>query len=184
MNTAINISELISTKERENILTRLLYSSHQLSLHQIARDAGVSPSQVHKYISICKKYGLIKDTIMKDYPVVRALRLMENIVFLEKSKLADFINSQIKNAKGIGIYGSWARGTNNENADIDIWVFGEKEADDLTMGKIRRTLEKKLERKVDIIYLNSEKLQQLKEKNPNMYYSLYHSIKLWGNEIW
>ncbi len=180
----MNISELLSTPERERVLQRLLYTSSQSSLYKIAREAKVSPSQVHKCISIWKKYGLIKGTVPKDQALIRALRLSENIHFLLDKKLLEQIQLALPNVIGIGLYGSWAKGTNNENADIDIWIFLDKGVDDLQIGRIRRLLEKKLKKKVDLTVLTVERLKELKDKNPNFYYSLYHSIRLFGDAVW
>jgi len=180
----INLWELVSTPEREQVLARLLYESAPINLHKIARDAGVSPSQVHKYVGICKKRKMIKDNKLADYPFVRALRVLENVIFLEKAGLVSLIRSRIKDAKGMGIYGGWAKGTNDENSDIDLWILVQRPLDDLESGKVRQALENRLARKVDLIFLTNEKIRQLKEKNPNLYYSLYHSLSLWGAESW
>lgn len=179
----MNISELISTPERERILRQLLYSTETASLYQIAKKANVSPSQVHKYLAIWKKHRLLEGRKTKDKPLVRALRLSENILFLRNSKLVKQIRELLLGVEGIGLFGSWAKGTNDENADIDIWILVEKEIDDLTIGKMRRTIENKLKRKIDLTVLTTEKLKTTKEKNPTFYFSLYHSIKLWGKRI-
>ena len=180
----MNISELISTPERERILQRLLYASRPEGLYQIAKEAKVSPSQVHKYISIWKGYGLISGTKPNDEPLVRALRLSENTHFLRDERLVARIQAALPKVKGIGLYGSWANGTNDENADIDIWIFVDRELDYLAMGRLRRDLENRLKKKLDMVVLTEGKLRELREKNPTFYYSLYHSIRLFGDAIW
>ena len=180
----MNIYEVLSTPERERILQLLLYLSKPASLYEIAKKANVSPSQVHKYVAILTELGLVKDKLLTDDAIVRSLRLMENIHFIQDMGLVAQIRKTIKGVKGIGIYGSWANGTNDENADIDIWIITDFMIDDLSMGRTRRELENKLKRKVDIAIIPPGKLKELKDKNPTFYFSLYHSIKLWGEEIW
>jgi len=162
----------------------LLYSTKPASLYEIARQANVSPSQVHKYVAIWKKYGWIKGMQVANTPLIQAFRLMENIHLLKDGRMVAQIRKMLQSVKGIGLYGSWAKGTNNENADVDVWIFVEQEPDDLVLGKIRRALEKKLGKKLDITIVTKEKLRDLQKNNPNFYYSLYHSIRLWRDAVW
>jgi len=54
-------------------------------------------------------------------------------------------------AKEIGVFGSFVRGEQNANSDIDILVEFEKEADLFDLMGISLMLEEKLQRKVDVI---------------------------------
>ncbi len=180
----MNISELLSTPEKERVLRKLLYNSSEASLRKIARDADVSPGQVHKYFSILKKRKLVNGKKMVDSALVKALRLTENVAFLENTGVVTLVRSKLAGVRGIGLYGSWAKGDNDEKADVDLWVLVEKESSDLAAGKMRRSLEQKLQTKVDLTILTSQKVNELKVKNPAFYSALFNSIKLWGGDLW
>ena len=51
----------------------------------------------------------------------------------------------------IGVFGSFARGEQQEDSDIDILVSYKKTIDLFTLAKIHRELGEKLNRKIDIV---------------------------------
>ena len=180
----MDVSELFSTLQRERIMKRLLYASSAASFRKTALETKVSPSQVHKYLTILKKHKLVEGSKLRDSALVRALRLTENLVFLENANVLGLVRSKLSGVRGVGLYGSWANGTNNEKSDIDLWVLVEKQPIDLAVGKARRFLEEKLGKTVDLTILTPERLKVLKAKNPAFYSSLFNSVKLCGDEIW
>lgn len=180
----MNISELLSTPEKERVLRRLLYSSSEASLRQTARQAGVSAGQVHKYLSILRKRKLATGKKLNDAPLVKVLRLTENVAQLENIDAVGLVRSKLAGVEGIGLYGSWAKGTNDEKSDVDLWVVVKKEPSDLAVAKTRRLLEEMSDQKVDLTILTPARLAKLKVSNPVFYSSLFNSLKLWGGEIW
>lgn len=181
----MDISELFSTRERGRILRKLLYSSRMGSFRKTALETKVSPSQVHKYLKILKKRNIVsEDGKLCESALVKSLRLTENLVFLENMGLVQLLRSKLSGIKGVGIYGSWGNGTNNEKSDVDVWVLIDKQPGDLAVGKIRRSLEEKLGKTVDLTILTPERLAHIRGKNPAFYSSIFHSLKLWGDDIW
>lgn len=63
----------------------------------------------------------------------------------------------------IGLFGSFAKGENREESDIDIVVELEK-PDLLTLVGIKQTIEEQLNRKVDIVRYRKRMNQYLKER--------------------
>ena len=55
------------------------------------------------------------------------------------------------NVKRAGIFGSYVRGEQKKNSDIDILVEVEKEADLIDFIRLKNTLEKAIKRKVDLV---------------------------------
>ncbi len=55
------------------------------------------------------------------------------------------------NVKRAGIFGSYIRGEQKKNSDIDILVEVEKEADLIDFIRLKNTLEKAVKRKVDLV---------------------------------
>lgn len=180
----MNISELLSTPEKERVLRTLLYRSSGVSLRKTARDARVSPGHCHSYFAILKKRKLLAGRKLNDSALVKALRLTENVSQLENFDVVGLIRSKLSGVKGIGLYGSWAKGTNDEKSDVDVWVLIDKQPSDLTAGKTRRLIEEKLGKMVDLTILTPERLARIRAKNPAFYASIFNSLKLWGDDIW
>ena len=181
----MHVGELLSTPERQRILRRILYSPTGASLRKLASEADVSPSQVHKYFSILKKGNLMtRAAKLKDSALLRTLRLLENLAFLADAKVAGAVLSSLSGVEGIGLYGSWSKGTNDEKADIDFWVLVGREPKDLELGKLRRELQEKTGKTIDLTVLTFKKFGDLKVRNPTFYYALLNSLTLWGNDLW
>ncbi len=176
----MNMNELYSTPERERILRHLLYSQGEKTMREIAKEAKVSPAQVHKYLGILEKAGIAKGTALLENPKVHAIRLAQNLERLERANLVGLLRKKIQGIRGVGIFGSWANGTNQKDSDIDVWVRVEKEPDVLKAAEARKELEKKLGAGVDLVFLDEKRLKGHMEKNPVFYFSLHYSIVLWG----
>ncbi|MFH1448245.1 MAG: nucleotidyltransferase domain-containing protein [Candidatus Micrarchaeota archaeon] len=180
----MNICPLFATKEREKILDYLLeHPSERINMNGLARKLHLSPGQIHKYITILRKAGLVEKDTIKETPLTGVLRLTHNLKRIAQTKLVDILRRGFPRVKGIGIYGSWASGTNLEDADLDIWLKIEKEPADENMAKMRKKLEKKLGIPVDIVIATPERLKHFQEKSDSFYFSLYHGRILWGEGL-
>jgi len=179
----MNMNKVYSTPERERILRYLLYNQGEKTMREIAKEAKVSPAQVHKYLRILEKAGVAKGTVLLENPNVHAIRLAQNLEGLEKAGLVGMLRKKIPGVRGVGIFGSWARGTNLEKSDIDVWVRVGKEPEVLKAAEVRKELEKKLGAGVDLVFLDEKRLKGHMEKNPVFYFSLHYSIVLWGKEV-
>ncbi|MFH1752265.1 MAG: nucleotidyltransferase domain-containing protein [archaeon] len=180
----MNMQVLFSTDEREKIMNYLLYNpSKEINLNEIARQVKVSPGQVHKYVSILRKLGIVKSNFLKESPLVNSLRLTQNLVFIEKKKIVKKLKKGIPEIKGIGVYGSWAKGTNYEDSDLDVWIKIEKTPSDKNLYELKKEIEKSSKVAVDLMALTPEKLLHLKEKSESFYFSLFDTIHLWGESL-
>ena len=179
----MNMNKVYSTPERERILRYLLYNQGEKTMREIAKEAKVSPAQVHKYLRILEKAGVAKGTVLLENPNVHAIRLAQNLEGLEKAGLVGMLRKKIPGVRGVGIFGSWARGTNLEKSDIDVWVRVGKEPEVLKAAEVRKELEKKLGAGVDLVFLDEKRLKGHMEKNPVFYFSLHYSIVLWGKGV-
>jgi len=179
----MNMNELYSTPERERILRYLLYGQREKTMREVAKETNVSPAQVHKYLGILEKAGIAKGGKLLEVPLVHSLRLTQNLKRLKKANLTGLIRKKIPGVVGLGVFGSWANGTNMEGSDVDIWVKVEKEPEMLLSTQTRKELENKLGTGVDLIWLDEGRTKGHMEKNPPFYFSIYYSIVLWGKRI-
>lgn len=179
----MNMNELHSTPERERILKALLTKQGKRTMRELAKEAGVSPAQVHKYLCILEKGGAVKGNELLEVPLVHSLRLSQNLLRLEEVKAVELLRKKIPGARGIGIFGSWSRGTNLQGSDLDIWVKVDKMPGITKSAEARRELGEKLGKEVDLLVLDKEKINAHMEKNPPLYFSLFYSILLWGEGV-
>ena len=180
----MKIQPLYSTKEREIILNYLLdHPSEKINMNQLARKLKISVGQVHKYISILRREGIVKGDSLQDTPTVRSLRILYNLQKINKKKIVQLLKRHFPDISGIGIYGSWAKGTNIENADLDIWIKIEKSPLDINIAKTRKEIEIVIGVPVDLTMATPESMKHFREKSDSFYFSLYNGIKLWGEEL-
>lgn len=180
----MKLSTILSTKKREKILGYLLqHPSERINMNKLARDLNLSPGQIHKYVSILRKEKIIVNNLLREFYPTFALRLLWNIKRIQKVDIANIAHNHFPKLKGIGIFGSWARGTNLEKADLDIWLKMEDEPSDLEIVKIKKAIERKIKVPLDIIIATPKRLKHFKEKSDVFYFSLYNGITIWGEEL-
>ena len=180
----MNISTLFATEERERILSYLLeHPSERINMNGLARKLDLSPGQVHKYITILRKWDLVGLDFLKPTPFTNVLRLMNNLKRISRAKTVDLLRENFPKTTGIGVYGSWASGTNIEGSDIDLWLKMKKEPKDAEIAGARKRIDNTLGAPVDIIIATPERLEHFREKSDSLYFSLYNGIILWGEGL-
>ena len=176
----MNIEKLFSTKERVKILKSIIYLETKFGVSEIARKLRLSKGLVSKYFEILIKEKIIKKTNNKfrvaSNHLVKAIKIIFN---LQKFNLKLF--RKYKFVKAVGLYGSCAKGTNTESSDVDLWIkvgnLKEKKIIELA-SKLREKVEN-----IKILFLDDNKIEFLKKKDPLFYYSLYFSsIIIYGEE--
>ncbi len=180
----MEIHPLVSTEERELILGYLLaHPSEKINMNGIARELGLSPGQIHKYVSILRKEGLVKGDEWAEGPLAHALRLLFNIKRIGGAEVVGILRRELPGVTGVGIFGSWASGTNLEGSDLDIWVKMGKEPEELAVARARRKLEERVGAPVDIVIATPERMEHFRKKSDAFYFSLYNGRFLWGEEL-
>ena len=177
----VNIYKLKLTILQQEIL-RLLFTKTGVSLNQrgIARFLEVSQTAVMKALPGLEKSGFVRveqDKESKRWSIelnrdkhnVMQLKRVENLRFIYQSGLADFLEKEFAGATII-IFGSYSRGEDTINSDIDIAIIGRREKQvDLT------EFNKKLERVVSLNFYSS-----FKEIHKNLKENIFNGIVLIG----
>jgi len=159
----VNIYKLKLTNLQQEIL-RLLFVKAGISLNQrqIANFLEVSPPAVMKALPHMEKESLIKiqqDKGTKRWSIesnrnnhkVMQLKRADNLKLIYETGLADFLEKEFAGA-AIILFGSYSRGEDIINSDIDIAVIGRK---DKQIGLTK--YEKELERQIKINFYDSFK---------------------------
>ncbi len=147
------------TKLQQEIFRLLcIKAGAYLSLREIAKLLKVSPTAVSKAIKGLKQDKLIKvkeqfraKLVSFNYENVKAVKfkMAENIKLIVESGLIEFLENHFAGATII-LFGSYARGEDNIDSDIDIAIIGRKEK----FVELKK-FEKFLERKIYLHFFNS-----------------------------
>jgi len=181
----VNIYKLKLTLLQQDIL-RLLFINVGILLNQraIAKILQVSPPAVMKAIPEMEKNDLIKikqDKNSRRWSIelnrenhrVMQLKRADNLKFIYESELADFIEKEFAGATII-LFGSYSRGDDTINSDIDIAIIGRKEK----LVNLEK-FEKILQRKIVINFYDSfDKIHKNLKENIFNGIVLYGGIKL------
>ncbi|VVB64999.1 Bacterial regulatory protein, arsR family [uncultured archaeon] len=174
------LTELFKTEERTKILRYVMLRS-SYSVSEVSRSAGVNKGLVSRYLRLLEGLGLLRRDGRK-YALLngafpRAVRLILN---LEKLDLSTLGMGPIEGLKGLGIYGSWARGTNHLDSDLDLWIRADSLPKESDLARLQRDLSLRTGAEVNLLVLTPQKLRELKINDPPFYASLitnYLTIK-------
>jgi len=174
--------ELLSTEERIKVLQYAL-ERRIVGVEEIAKTTGLSKGLVSKTLSLLVKYGMARKSgrrfVIPETPQKKELKRFLNFMVLYPKLVAlrtDWILS-------LGVYGSFARGENRPESDLDVWVFT-KSPGISRSARLKREIELAVGREVNLLLLTPNRLNALKENDPVFYYSLvYGSMIMWGESL-
>ncbi len=72
----------------------------------------------------------------------------------------------------MGLYGSWARGTNHQESDLDVWIRADSLPPESMLARLQRDLSQQADSEVNLLVLTPEKLERLKKEDKPFYNSL------------
>lgn len=177
----MNIQELFSTKERVKLLKFVIYKTKHLNVSKVSSELKLSKGLVSKFFDILVKEKILRrirnNFLVQDNVNTKAIKLLLNLGSFDTK-----IFNKYQFVKSAGLYGSFVKGNNTEESDIDLWVLTEK-TDEERVAKLTNELKRKY-RYIKPLYLTKEKLKTLKKEDCVFYYSLvFGSIIIYGEEI-
>ena len=176
--------KLFSTLEKEKAIKYILaHPKQEFSVRNLAKELNLSPAHISRVLNQLNKYNILKKSkVNLQNPFTRTLKILFNIKALQKARCISSAK-KVESLIGIGIYGSWAKGTNTAKSDLDIWIKLSKPVSELEIAKLSSYISDKLKTEVSILALAPKKTEQLK-RDTLFYHSLvYSSIVLWGEPI-
>jgi len=177
----MNLDEIFSTKERVKILDFAMYETEPLKVNKVAAELKLSKGLISKFFNILLKEEILikkgSNFLITKNTRVKAIKIMLNLSAFDTKTFRKY--SFVKSA---GIYGSYIRGENTKDSDIDIWIFIEKAKED-ELARLTNEL-KRMYGNIKPLYLTKEKINILK-KQDNLFYNslIFGSITLFGENL-
>ncbi len=160
------------------------YSEKEFSLSDLAREAGVAKANIGNILNEFQEAEFI--TIEKLTKIWRIKanqtnwffirsKIVYNLNFIYKQGLVEFLIEQYKNPKAIVLFGSFRKGEDLSNSDIDIAIESNDVKDYKIVG-LRELLdfEKIIGRKIQIHVFNRDSIDD------NLFNNIANGILLWG----
>ena len=172
------LTELFKTEERAKILSYVMFRS-VFSVAEVSKATGITKGLVSRYLHWLMEYGLLQREGRKYSPLdgspSRVIKLLLNLERIDLSAM------NLSYTKGMGLYGSWAKGTNHQDSDLDVWIRADSLPPESELAKIQRDLSLQVSSEVNLLVLTPEKLERLKKEDPPFYNSLImNSVTLKG----
>lgn len=163
------LNELFKTVERAKVLRYVIFRN-LFSVAEVSRATGVTKGLVSRYLRLLVEFRLLKKEgrvySSQDSAYSRAIRLLLNLEMIDLSALS------LDSAQGLGLYGSWARGMNHLESDMDVWMKAESLPAESILARLQRDLSLQTGAEVNLLVLTPDKLEKLKREDKPFYNSL------------
>ncbi len=174
---------LFISNEKRRLLFGYILSKpeEQIKIRKIASELHLAPGFVSSFVKKLKENGFVKDgKVDLGSPRVRAWKALFNVETL--SHLVPELVRHTK-ARGVGVYGSWAKGTNTESSDVDIWITAASAPDAVAIARARNLLRRATGKEIGLLVLTPDKLKELRKSDQPFYFSLVNSLHLGGEQL-
>lgn len=173
--------------ESIEVLQPFLESTRQFHLREIARKISISPETAKKYLTQFTKKELLVCTRERGNLLYegnasneefRFEKRIWNIRRIRESGLLTELNNKLAEPTII-LFGSWARGENHEESDVDIFIRTEE-----TTEPNLKKYEKKLG-EIQLLLYNRKKFELLRKHNKELLNNIINGVILYGYvDIW
>ncbi|HLC57124.1 MAG TPA: nucleotidyltransferase domain-containing protein [Candidatus Nanoarchaeia archaeon] len=160
------------------------YPEKEFSLSDLAREAGVAKANLGGILKAFQEAGLISIEKLSKLWRIKAdqtnwlytrSKIVYNLNFIYQIGVVEFLVDYFKNPKAIILFGSFRKGEDLSNSDVDIAVESD-EVNDYKITGLREMLEyeKILGKKIQIHLFNRRNI------NINLFNNIANGILLWG----
>jgi predicted nucleotidyltransferase len=165
------LPEIFKTEERIRILRHISLRT-SATVGAVALATGVSKGLVSGYLNLLVEEGLLRREnrafIRDDSALWLAIKRLLNLDLLK-----DLIVLPAW-AQGIGIYGSWARGTNTAESDLDLWILVDAldPGTEIRAAELEQAIALRIHCEVNALLLTPDKVRHLGEHDRPFYTGL------------
>jgi predicted nucleotidyltransferase len=172
------MNKLISIFTEKNIkILRMLSNNDFLYLREISDKANIPPATVHQALKLFRNLGFIQERSEKNKKIVSLSR--NNLILKKTKSLVNiyilFNNAWFKklNRQGIvGVYGSYAHGSDDAGSDIDMWIFTDSGIGLPGLQPIIKNIENDVKREIRLMLLTKSKLERIRKSDPEFYFRI------------
>ena len=160
------------------------YPEKEFSLSDLAREAGVAKANIGNILNEFQEAGLINIEKLSKIWRIKAnqtnllfirSKIIYNLNFVYKIGLVDFLVDFFKNPKAIILFGSFRKGEDISNSDIDIAIESDEVKEYETTGlRELSEFEKVIGKKIQIHLFNRENI------DIGVFNNIANGILLWG----
>jgi predicted nucleotidyltransferase len=175
------LTELFKTEERAKILCHVMFRN-AFSVAEVSRATGITKGLVSRYLRRLVENNLLRREGRKYSPLDGAnSRAIKHLLNLERFNLSAL---SLSSARGLGLYGSWANGTNHQDSDLDAWIMADSLLSESELAGLQRDLSQQAGVEVNLLMLTPEKLERLRREDLPFYNSLVmKSVTLKGEPL-
>lgn len=172
--------DLFSTTQRIKILHFVIFRTGSVSVNNIASQLRVSKGLVSKYFQILLKQKILKKEkgklFVSETPIVKAVKILLNVKSIDIRIFSKYLF-----VTAAGLYGSCARGENDEESDVDVWIRV-KDVEETEAASLTAEIGKKVKNS-KILFLSNNRLEKIRKEDTMFYHSLaFGSIVLYGDK--
>jgi len=158
----------------------VIFRTDSVSVNNIASQLRLSKGLISKYFQILLKQKILKKEKGKLYvsetPSVRAIKILLNVKSIDAR-----IFGKYPFVTAAGLYGSCARGENNEQSDVDLWIRI-KDVEETKAASLTAEIGKKVKNS-KLLLLSDKKFEKIRKEDTMFYHSLaFGSIILYGDK--
>ena len=154
------------------------------SVRGLASSIGISPAASRTALEYMKKKGIVTFAVVGrtyqykanlESALCRQWKILFNLDLLEDSRIVKQLAEKISNLQSLLLYGSMARGTNDEKSDVDLLAIAHNPV------KVQDLLGKKIGKEVNLMVLSPSEWKR-KAAGDKVFYEnvIYDSIALYG----
>jgi predicted nucleotidyltransferase len=174
-------SYLFKTEERTRTL-RYALSHSSVTVTGTSKLVNVNKGLVSRYLNELVHQGIMKrvgnNFSFIDTPKVRTIKIMLNVDYLIETLKTP------KWARGMGVFGSWGDGTNDEESDLDLWVKVDDRPTEIDIARFKNALKGRIVGEINLVLLTSAMIDRFKTDDQPFYHSLLRtSIRLRGEDL-
>jgi len=180
-----NMIQLYQKITHLKVLSLFLENPHEgYYLRESARLLDMDPMTVRRSLKLLMEDGFLTKvedknrTIYKanlGNPALRYLKISYNLSFLQEKDVANFIVDRMKSVTSIVLFGSFAKGENDENSDVDILTIS------MDKNKPTAALAELLERDVNLVNFTPAQWSNQAKSNRAFYLDvIIDGISLYG----
>jgi len=160
------------------------FPSIDFTLSEVAKNTGLSKSTVSKIIKTMREVGFVTITDLgivyriranRDSWVYKREKILNNHASIVRSNVAEFLDKEFNNPKCIVLFGSFRKGDDDQDSDVDIAVEVNEgvETGSFEYAEFKE-IEEQLKRKITVHVFNR------KEVDRNLFTSIANGILLGG----